>query len=120
MAIIVYTRANCSPCIATKRALQRRGLAFTERSADDAEAQALAAEHGYTAAPIVRAGRRSWSGFRPDRIDGIRPDDAGPEPEPEQAENFDMVAHNSLLLGLWNYTNVLMQKLTRLRGASGI
>lgn len=118
MAIIVYTRPNCSPCIATKRALQRRGLAFTERSADDPEARALAAEHGYTAAPIVRAGGRSWSGFRPDRIDGIRLADA--EAKAALPENFDMVAHTSLLLGLWNYSKILMSKLTRLRERSGI
>ena len=118
MQIIVYTRPNCSPCIATKRALQRRGLAFEERSADDPAAQALAAAHGYTAAPIVQAGSRSWSGFRPDRIDGIRPVDA--EPEPARLENFDMVAHTSLLLVLWNYSQILMSKLTRLRERSGI
>lgn len=72
MAIIVYGRPHCQPCRATKRALERRGLPFEERSADDPEAQALAAAHGYSAAPIVQAGRRSWSGFRPDCIESIR------------------------------------------------
>ncbi|MBS7708168.1 glutaredoxin domain-containing protein [Chelatococcus asaccharovorans] len=111
MQIIVYTRPNCSPCIATKRALQRRGLAFEERSADEPAAQALAAAHGYTAAPIVQAGSRSWSGFRPDRIEGIRPADA--EPKQAQPENFDIVAKTSLIMGLWNYTKILIHKSTR-------
>lgn len=106
MPIIVYTRPNCSPCIATKRALQRRGLAFEERSADHPAGQALAAENGYTTAPIVQAGSRSWAGFRPDRIDGIRPADV-------MAENFDIQAHTSLIMGLWNYTKTLIHKSTR-------
>ncbi len=106
MAIIVYTRPNCSPCIATKRALQRRGLAFTERSADTAEARGLAAEHGYTAAPIVQAGNRSWSGFRPEQIKGIRPADA--EPEPVEQVEIDMKARTALIKGLWYYIQTLI------------
>lgn len=39
----------------------------------------VAAEHGYSAAPIVQAGSRSWSGFRPAEIDRIRPADTGDE-----------------------------------------
>lgn len=77
MAIIVYSRPHCVGCMATVRALEKRGLAFEVESADHPAAQALAAEHGYRAAPIVSAGGRSWSGFRPDEIAKIVPEDGG-------------------------------------------
>lgn len=74
MPIIIYTRFDCPPCMATKLALQRRGLSFEEHSADDLAAQALAAEHGFQAAPVVVADGRAWCGFRPDEIAAIRPE----------------------------------------------
>lgn len=71
MPIIVYGRTGCPPCMATKMLLERCGLAFEERSADHPEAQALAAERGFNAAPVVVAGSRAWCGFRPDEIAAI-------------------------------------------------
>lgn len=77
VAIIVYSRVGCVPCLATVRALEARGLAFQIESADHPRAQELAAAHGYRSAPIVEADGRSWSGFRPDEIAKIAPEDGG-------------------------------------------
>lgn len=35
MTITVYTKPACGPCIATKRALEKNGLAFDEKPAID-------------------------------------------------------------------------------------
>jgi mycoredoxin len=50
--LIVYTTVSCGDCVATKRALQERGIDFTEIALeDDADAAALV--------QTLNAGRRS-------------------------------------------------------------
>ena len=34
--VTIYTRPNCGPCLATKRALAKAGIAFVEVSLEDA------------------------------------------------------------------------------------
>jgi glutaredoxin-like protein NrdH len=75
MTVTVYTTGtSCSACTATKRHLQRRGIAFTELPIDD-DVLAAASELGFASAPIVCVSigdqDQSWDGYRPDRIDRL-------------------------------------------------
>lgn len=77
--VTVYvTGPACQMCTATKRHLDRKGIKFTEVNIHDDENIAAAIDYlGYTSAPIVlasgigRMGEQEWSGYRPDRIDGL-------------------------------------------------
>jgi glutaredoxin-like protein NrdH len=69
LSITVYSRPACVQCTATYRALDRAGLAYTPVDVStDAEALAYVQSLGYLQAPVVVAGDRHWSGFRPDEI----------------------------------------------------
>jgi glutaredoxin-like protein NrdH len=75
MIVTVYTAGPaCAACTMTKRHLSRRAIPFTEVPIDDA-ILVVAAELGLRTAPIVCAefggGRRTWDGYRPDRIDAL-------------------------------------------------
>ena len=67
--ITVYTKPSCVPCQATKKALDRAGLAYEEVdiSTDDAARDHVLAL-GYLQAPVVEVGDEHWSDFRPERI----------------------------------------------------
>lgn len=73
--ITVYTQPNCQPCKATKRWLDKRGIAYQEvditTSPDDATAiRAL----GFTQAPVIIVSTGDaeldlmWSGFDPNNL----------------------------------------------------
>jgi glutaredoxin-like protein NrdH len=69
MAITVYTKSACVQCQATRRSLDKAGLAYATVDLDaDAEALAQVVALGYRQAPVVMAGGDHWSGYRPDRI----------------------------------------------------
>lgn len=73
--VTVYTTGpGCMQCVQTKRHLDRRGIAYTERPLDEDNA-AAAIELGFTTAPVVCVSidgeEQSWDGYRPDRIDEI-------------------------------------------------
>lgn len=74
IAVTVYTAPACRACDATKRHLDRRGIAYTEQPFDD-DALAAAVSLGFTTAPVVCVSvdgiEDSWSGYRPDRIDAL-------------------------------------------------
>lgn len=72
MSITVYTTPACVQCNATKKHLDRRGLEYevVDLSTNPAVLQALL-EEGYSQAPIVRHGDKTWSGYRPADIDAI-------------------------------------------------
>ncbi|WP_330983874.1 MULTISPECIES: glutaredoxin-like protein NrdH [Enterobacterales] len=75
MRITIYTRNNCVQCHATKRAMESRGFDFEMINIDhhpDA-ADTLRAQ-GFRSLPVVIAGDVSWSGFRPDMINRLRPE----------------------------------------------
>ncbi len=67
--VTVYSLPVCSQCKLTYRALDRAGVAYevVDLSTDQAAA-ALVKELGHIQAPVVVAGDRHWSGFRPDMI----------------------------------------------------
>lgn len=75
--VTVYTSGpGCQACTATKKHLDRRGIAYTEVPIDSDDGIAAAAiELGFTTAPVVCAfvdgQEQAWDGFRPDRIDAL-------------------------------------------------
>lgn len=72
MNITVYTTANCVQCNSTKRYLDKHDVAYqTVDLNEDAEAMAMVKELGYTAAPVVIAGDKHWSGFRIERLKNL-------------------------------------------------
>lgn len=74
MDITVYTTPRCPQCLVTKRALDKKGIAYTTVDlSTDAEAHAYVQSLGYTAAPVVIADNEHWSGFRYDRIAALQP-----------------------------------------------
>ena len=65
--ITVYSLPNCVQCIQTKKVLNREGLEFSEVFLDkDEVASEKVKALGYQSAPVVIAGDKHWSGFRPD------------------------------------------------------
>ncbi|EOT1172016.1 glutaredoxin-like protein NrdH [Cronobacter dublinensis] len=75
MRITIYTRNDCVQCHATKRALERRGIAFDTINLDEhPEAIDTLREQGFRQLPVVMADDMSWSGFRPDMINRLRAD----------------------------------------------
>ncbi|MEQ0217903.1 glutaredoxin domain-containing protein [Klebsiella sp. CN_Kp114] len=70
MKITVYSNQNCGPCVATKTAMKRAEIEFTEASASNVAEQLRSL--GFSSAPVVivqtENGPVGWSGFRPDLI----------------------------------------------------
>jgi glutaredoxin-like protein NrdH len=76
-SITVYTKPACPQCRATLRALVNAGLDFdTVDISTDADARDFVMSLGHLQAPVVVAGDRHWSGFRPDHIDDLARDAA--------------------------------------------
>ena len=67
--VTVYTKPSCVQCTATKRALTKAGIEFEEvdLTQDSASLEKIK-NLGYQQAPVVFAGDKHWSGFRPDFI----------------------------------------------------
>ena len=69
--VTVFSREGCVQCNATYRALDAKGIEYkvltvTEDVADDLR------ELGFQQLPVVKApGMKSWSGFRPDKVDEL-------------------------------------------------
>lgn len=72
MAITVYSKPSCVQCNATYRALDKQGLEYEifDVSVDD-KALATVKDLGYLQAPVVITEDDHWSGFRPDKIQGL-------------------------------------------------
>ena len=72
MDITVYSKPLCVQCDATKRALNKAGIAYDVVDiTEDADALARVKSLGYVQAPVVITGEDHWSGFRPDKIKAI-------------------------------------------------
>lgn len=72
MDITVYSKPLCVQCDATKRALNKAGVAYDVVDiTEDADALARVKALGHVQAPVVIAGEDHWSGFRPDKIKAI-------------------------------------------------
>lgn len=73
MRIIIYTKDNCVQCNATKHAMDRHGIDYQLINLDaQPEAVGSLKALGYRQVPVVMAGSDHWSGFRPDKIAGLR------------------------------------------------
>ena len=72
MAITVYSKPMCVQCDATKRAMNKAGIAYDVVDiTEDAAALDRVKSLGYVQAPVVIAGEDHWSGFRPDKIKAL-------------------------------------------------
>jgi glutaredoxin-like protein NrdH len=72
MNVIVYTKPNCVQCDATKRTLDKIGVAYDTIDATTDEAvYDMLIEKGFRAMPVVNAGDDWWSGFNPEKINGL-------------------------------------------------
>ena len=72
MTITVYTKPACVQCDATKRALDKIGLEYNTVDATTDEAvYDMLVEKGFKAMPVVNAGDDWWSGFNPEKINGL-------------------------------------------------
>ncbi|SLM87684.1 glutaredoxin-like protein NrdH [Brachybacterium nesterenkovii] len=72
MDITVYSKPLCVQCDATKRALNKAGVAYDVVDVtEDAEALAKVKALGYMQAPVVITGDDHWAGFRPDKIKAL-------------------------------------------------
>jgi len=71
--VTIYTTGpDCMACRMTKKQLDKRGIAYDEVPLEgNPSAQDLVRGMGYTQAPVVLTGDRSWSGFRLDQIKAI-------------------------------------------------
>jgi len=68
----VYSKPLCVQCDATKRALNKAGVAYDVVDiTEDAEALATVKSLGYVQAPVVITSEDHWSGFRPDKIKAL-------------------------------------------------
>jgi glutaredoxin-like protein NrdH len=70
--ITVYTKPSCVQCDATKRHLTKLNLEFeTIDITQDQEALDKIIGMGFQAAPVVITELGSWSGYQPDKINGL-------------------------------------------------
>jgi len=73
MTITVYTKPDCMQCDMTKRLMDREGIAYSSVDVtEDAEAMELVRGMGYLSMPVVVAGNEHWSGFRAERVKGLK------------------------------------------------
>jgi glutaredoxin-like protein NrdH len=71
MTITLLSKNACVQCSATKRALDKAGLEYTEINVtENEEAYDRAISLGHMAAPvvIVEETGENWAGFRPEKI----------------------------------------------------
>ncbi len=69
MAVTIYTKPDCPACDATKRYMDKFGIAYAvENFAYSEEAKRLAAFHSFRSAPLVVTKTDCWAGFRIDKI----------------------------------------------------
>jgi len=75
VTVNVYTKSACVQCVQTQRHLKSRNIPFNTEPLEGDNLDA-AIELGFGSAPVVFVAypdgtERSWSGYRPDRIDEI-------------------------------------------------
>ncbi len=72
MDVTVYTKPSCVQCDATKRTLDKIGVSYsTIDVTENEEAFDMLIEKGFKAMPVVNAGDDWWSGFNPEKINGL-------------------------------------------------
>lgn len=72
MSITVYTKPQCVQCNATKRALDKQGLAYSLVDISvDPKALEYVKSLGFAQAPVVVTDNDAWCGFRPDKVKSL-------------------------------------------------
>jgi glutaredoxin-like protein NrdH len=72
MTVTVYTKPSCVQCDATKRALDKLGVSYDAIDVtSNQDAFDMLVEKGFKAMPVVNAGDEWWSGFNPEKINGL-------------------------------------------------
>lgn len=70
--VVIYTTPNCPQCMMTAKTMTRYGIIFDKvdltQHPDVADAFV---KQGYTSAPIVVTDKKTWSGFRLDKIKSL-------------------------------------------------
>lgn len=69
----VYTKDDCSACIATKRWLEKNSIPFDEINVEhDEEQREALIDKGFAQMPVVSvAGHGDWAGFRYEKLRGL-------------------------------------------------
>jgi glutaredoxin-like protein NrdH len=72
MTVTVYTKPACVQCDATKRTLDKLGVAYEAIDVTaNQDAYDMLVEKGFRAMPVVNADDEWWSGFNPEKINGL-------------------------------------------------
>lgn len=72
MKVTVYSKEHCPQCDATKRKLDKLGVAYDDVDlTDDDDLRSEMVSRGFKATPIVITDDDSWSGYRPDKIEEL-------------------------------------------------
>jgi len=72
--VTLYTKPDCQACRLTKQRLDHHGIPHqvVDVTTDPDAYNHVTQNLGYTSAPVIDAGNGNhWSGFRPDRIQGL-------------------------------------------------
>lgn len=70
--ITVYTKPSCVQCDATKRLMTKLDLEYsTVDVTENQEAFDMLVAKGFKAMPVVDADGDWWSGFNPEKINGL-------------------------------------------------
>ncbi|KHL03803.1 glutaredoxin [Sinomonas humi] len=72
--ITVYSKPACVQCNMTKKALDKKGLAYTEVDVTTTPAalEYITEDLGYSMAPVIVVDDDNhWAGFNPDRIEAV-------------------------------------------------
>lgn len=71
--VTVYSKPNCQPCNATKFSLDRAGVEYRVVDiTEDHDARDYVLSLGFLETPVVVAGDKKWSGYRPDQIKALK------------------------------------------------
>lgn len=72
MSVKLYSKPACGKCVATKTALDARGITYEYVDVTkDADAFDRVVSLGYREMPVVETSEQHWSGFRLDLIDAL-------------------------------------------------
>ena len=73
-SVTLFTKPGCGGCVATKRALKKRGLEFEERdiTQDSAAYDYVTKKLGLTSMPVVETDTEAWSGVNLEKINRIQ------------------------------------------------